>query len=252
MTAIGPITAGNELPPVARFEGQSTVLNYCADDKSLTALAIFRNFEKAFSNAGFEPRFTCKSDTECGSKFVRQLYFYGDPQRKAKHPYLDAPNHHGDGNPYYYWSGRGVAQGEEYIISLLVAQDAAMNFPAVVVPDISVAESLDDEQIVINLDGMIDDMAQEGRVVLDGIYFYFDKSTLTSESTPALQVIAAYLQANPEKTFFVVGHTDSKGGWIITDRLAWRGQTPLWGNCAGLMPCPVRRWPPLGLARFLR
>ncbi|MFV0473862.1 MAG: OmpA family protein [Pikeienuella sp.] len=58
---------------------------------------------------------------------------------------------------------------------------------------------------------MTDEIEKSGRVVLEGIFFDFDKSTLKPESTPALEVIAEYLNANPDKSFFVVGHTDSKG-----------------------------------------
>ncbi len=48
-------------------------------------------------------------------------------------------------------------------------------------------------------------------MVLDGIVFDFDKATLKAESGPALEAIVSYLGANPDKSFYVVGHTDSKG-----------------------------------------
>ncbi|ATG46324.1 hypothetical protein CEW89_01320 [Celeribacter ethanolicus] len=211
MIATGPIRPGQELPPVERFEGKSTTLTYRAQDSSLSALAIFRNFEKAFDNAGFEPVFTCKSDAECGDRFVRQLYWYGDPQRHGQNPYLGAPNRHGDRHSYYYWSGTGEAEDGTYIISLLVAQHTAMNFPASIVLDISQTEELNDERISINLEGLTDDIEKDGHVVLDGLFFDFDKATLTAASAPALDVIARYLNAHPDKSFYVVGHTDSKG-----------------------------------------
>ncbi|MET3599851.1 OmpA family protein [Martelella mangrovi] len=212
MIATGPKAEGEDLPPVERFEGQSTVITYLADEKSLSALAIFRNFEKAFAQAGFEETFTCKSDAECGEKFVTQLYWYGDPQRQGQNPRLDAPNRHGDRHTYYYWSGTGEAESGDYVISLLVAQHSAMNFPAVVVLDISKPEALDDDQITINTEAMTGDMEKDGHVVLDGVFFDFDKATLTPDSEPALTVIADYLNANPERKFFVVGHTDIEGG----------------------------------------
>ncbi|MFV0491014.1 MAG: OmpA family protein [Pseudorhodobacter sp.] len=71
--------------------------------------------------------------------------------------------------------------------------------------------NLDDDRITINLDSMTDDMEKDGRVVLEGIFFDFDKSSLKPESTPALEVVSAYLNANPDRSFYVVGHTDSKG-----------------------------------------
>lgn len=220
MTATGPIAEGAELPPVERFEGSATVITYLADEKTLSALAIFRNFEKAFETAGFETRFSCVSDAECGDMFVRALYWYGDPQRHSQNPRLGAPNRHGDRHKYYYWSGRGEADSGSYIVSLLVAQHAAQNFPASIVLDIGQVETLDDGQIAINLEGMTDDMEKEGRVVLDGLFFDFDKPTLKPESTPALTAIAEYLNANPEKTFFVVGHTDIRGSLDYNRKLS--------------------------------
>lgn len=211
MIATGPISAGDELPPVDRFEGKSTVITYAADEKSLSALAIFRNFEKAFSKSGFEKVFSCASDKECGDKFVRQLYWYGDPQRQGQNRGLDAPNRHGARHTYFYWSGTARAEGDDYIVSLLVVQHTAMSFPAVIVLDVSQQQGLDDDQVVVNLEDMSDDMEKDGRVVLDGVYFDFDKSTLKPESKPALDAIAAYLNANPDRAFYVVGHTDSKG-----------------------------------------
>lgn len=143
MIATGRITPGEELPPVERFEGTSTTLTYRAEKRSLSALAIFRNFKKAFEQAGFEPVFTCKSDAECGDRFVRQLYWYGDPQRRGHPPYLDASNRLGDDETYFYWSGTGEAEGGTYIISLLVAQQTAMTFPASIVLDISQTDDLE-------------------------------------------------------------------------------------------------------------
>ncbi|WP_177213034.1 OmpA family protein [Celeribacter neptunius] len=211
MIATGPLTPGEDLPPVERFEGTSTTLTYRAQEKSLSALAIYRNFEKAFEQAGFEPEFTCKSDAECGDRFVRQLYWYGDPQRHGQNPYLGAPNRHGDDETYFYWSGTGEAEDGTYIISLLVAQHTAMNFPASIVLDISQTEALNDKRISINLEGLTDDMEKDGHVVLDGLFFDFDKSTLTEASAPALEVIAEYLGNHTDKSFYVVGHTDSQG-----------------------------------------
>lgn len=211
LIATGPRVVGADLPPVERFEGASTVITYRADSTDLSALAIFRNYQKAFAKAGFEMVFTCDSDRECGEKFVTQLYWYGDPQRQGQTDGLGAPNTHGDRHRYFYWSGKAKTADGDYIIALLVAQRAAMDFPTVTVLDVSQAEDLDDDQVGINLEAMTDTIETSGKVVLDGIFFDFDKSTLKPESKDALEVIAGYLSENPARNFFVVGHTDNKG-----------------------------------------
>lgn len=219
--ATGPLVVGADLPPVERFEGSSTVITYRADKTDLSALAIFRNYQKAFAKAGFEMVFTCDSDRECGEKFVRQLYWYGDPQRQGQSTGLDAPNCHGDRHQYFYWSGKAKTADGDYIIALLVAQRTTMNFPAVIVLDVSQAEDLDDDQVGINLEAMTDKIETTGKVVLDGIFFDFDKSTLKPESKDALEVIAGYLSENPARNFFVVGHTDNKGSLDYNRKLSF-------------------------------
>lgn len=54
-------------------------------------------------------------------------------------------------------------------------------------------------------------MAEVGHVEVPGIYFDFGKSEVKPESKPALEQVAALLQANPSMRVWVVGHTDSVG-----------------------------------------
>lgn len=50
--------------------------------------------------------------------------------------------------------------------------------------------------------------------------FDFDKATLMSSSKAALDAIAEYLNTNPDKSFYVVGHTDSKGTFGYNHKLS--------------------------------
>ena len=216
--ATGPITreileeqGKTALPPVKTFEGKVSVVTYKANKKSLSALAIYRNYEKAFKSNGFETVFSCKGDKECGVRFVPQLYWYGDPTRRGQNKGLNAPNTSDRRYTYYYWSGVAKAEDGNFIVSLLVAQNTASIFPAVIVLDVNQVEALDDNHISINLEGMNDDISKTGKVVLDGIFFDFDKSNLKAESNEAINTIAQYLDDNVDNNFYVVGHTDNKG-----------------------------------------
>ncbi|HAN29032.1 MAG TPA: cell envelope biogenesis protein OmpA, partial [Haliea salexigens] len=77
--------------------------------------------------------------------------------------------------------------------------------------DIVEVEAAETGLVVVDAEAIGSDIAEYGRVVLDGIVFDFDKATLKAESGPALEAIVSYLGANPDKSFYVVGHTDSKG-----------------------------------------
>lgn len=54
--------------------------------------------------------------------------------------------------------------------------------------------------------------AKDGRVVLYGVLFDFDKDTLKPESDAVLQALAKAILAHPDQTFRIEGHTDNKGG----------------------------------------
>ncbi|MEQ9435850.1 OmpA family protein [Hyphomonas sp.] len=74
--------------------------------------------------------------------------------------------------------------------------------------------------VIVNADAMGADIDEYGRVVLDGILFDFDKATLKPESKPALDAIAEFLAAHPDKQFYVVGHTDAVGTFTYNHRLS--------------------------------
>jgi hypothetical protein len=73
---------------------------------------------------------------------------------------------------------------------------------------------------VVDAEAIGADIEEYGRVVLDGIVFEFDKAKLKPESKAALDAIAAYLTAHPDKAFYVVGHTDSKGTYAYNSKLS--------------------------------
>ncbi|MGB2131094.1 MAG: OmpA family protein [Marinobacterium sp.] len=219
LVATGPRT-DQELPPVLRLEGKVTTLGYEANDRKYSALQVYRNYEKAFAKAGFTPLFTCRNDDECGGKFVNKLYWYGNPARQGRDKGLDAPNLHGNRYQYFYWSGKADVQGKEVYASLLVAQYSGGRFPTRAILDLGEIESLDDDRISINLDGMSKAIAETGKVELEGVFFDTAKATLKTESSEAVATIADYLQQNEAQSFYVVGHTDSQGALDFNMKLS--------------------------------
>ena len=218
--AVGPMARGSEnaegrqnLPLIEAGEGQVTSITYVANSVETTALEVFRNFVRAFGNSGFERKFTCSGDKQCGPRFVPQLYWYGDTKRQGRHRRLSAPNTFSPRYIYHYYSGSVQAEDAFYIVSLLVSQDAAGKLPVVTILDINEPADLDDGQVSVSLEGMRDALDREGKFVLDGVFFDFDMDTLTPESQDTLVTLANYLRSKPDETFFVVGHTDSQGGF---------------------------------------
>jgi outer membrane protein OmpA-like peptidoglycan-associated protein len=72
---------------------------------------------------------------------------------------------------------------------------------------------LKNQMVVVSASEIDKAIIGTGRVALYGILFDFNQSTIKAESRPALDEIAKYLKANPERKVYVVGHTDSVGGF---------------------------------------
>ncbi|MES9823578.1 MAG: OmpA family protein [Candidatus Thiodiazotropha endolucinida] len=60
----------------------------------------------------------------------------------------------------------------------------------------------------LNLDAMHNKMASEGRVAIYGIRFDTGSANIRPDSAAT---IVSYLQENPQRYFYVVGHTDDQG-----------------------------------------
>lgn len=86
--------------------------------------------------------------------------------------------------------------------------------------DTIVSGALDDRMAVVSASEMQKSIDETGRVTLYGILFDFNKSDIKPESRPALEEIAKYLRANPERRLHVVGHTDGVGGFDFNIKLS--------------------------------
>ncbi|MEO0548631.1 MAG: OmpA family protein [Pseudomonadota bacterium] len=100
------------------------------------------------------------------------------------------------------------AAGTAYVV-ITVEQHSATSIGALI--DIIEVEAAETGLVIVDAEAIGSDMAEYGRVVLDGIVFDFDSANLLPESDEALTNIAAYLNNKPDKLFYVVGHTDSVG-----------------------------------------
>ena len=100
------------------------------------------------------------------------------------------------------------AAGPAFVV-VVVEQHAADYVGALI--DIIEVDAAQTGLVVVDAEAIGRDLQEKGRVVLDGLFFDFDKATLMPESKPALDAVASYLAAHPGEVFYVVGHTDAKG-----------------------------------------
>ena len=76
------------------------------------------------------------------------------------------------------------------------------------------------QDIVIDAELIKSKIELEGRIAIYGILFDVGKSTIKTESEPALAQIAAFLKENSVVNCWVVGHTDSDGSFQMNSDLS--------------------------------
>ncbi|MFT7613691.1 MAG: outer membrane protein OmpA-like peptidoglycan-associated protein [Parvicellaceae bacterium] len=65
-----------------------------------------------------------------------------------------------------------------------------------------------------------DKIKNEGKEVFHNILFEFGSDKLTETSYPVIETLAAYLNKNPNKNYYIVGHTDNIGSLSTNKVLA--------------------------------
>ncbi len=86
--------------------------------------------------------------------------------------------------------------------------------------DVTVAGELEERMEVVSASEIEKSIGESGRVTLYGILFDFNKSVIKDESRPALDEIAKFLDADPERKLHVVGHTDAVGSFDFNLKLS--------------------------------
>lgn len=178
-----------EVLPTNSVTGDLTRLFY-DNPAGKSPLEIISNYRDALVAAKFEVVFEC-GDKECGPSYAGSRW-----GRITGMKYTSAP--------LWFLSARRRGSNTETYVSIACMKPRHQI-------DILEAKSMERGKVVVTLEALKQGIAEEGRVVLEGLYFDTDKATLKGESKPALDVIAEFLKADPRLNVYIVGHTDSDG-----------------------------------------
>lgn len=208
--ALGPATYEERKWVAAKrkdLEGKVTRLQYVGP-AGRSSLEVFRNYQSAFQQAGFETLYTC-STTECGRNFLFAVY----PSSR----YLRIPSPYNRGalstnvSTPYYMAATKTMGGSTVYISLFTTFHNGVKAPNALL-EIVEMKAMDTGMVSVNADKMASTIESTGRIALYGIYFDLNSAQIKSESKPQLLEIAKLLQQNPSLNLLVVGHTDNQGG----------------------------------------
>lgn len=200
--------------PTRSFEGAVTQRAVQLDAPDSSTLSIFAPLREQIIAAGFDVLLDCEART-CGGFDFR----YGTEV-------LPEPDMHVDLGDFRFLS---ATRGEE-AISILVSRSALTGYVQITsvtaapgmgkasggVPrptvDTDAAADQDVRGIVTVLDGQIG-LALDalGTAVLGDLDFASGAAALTDRDYPSLAAVSAWMEANPDGTIALVGHTDASG-----------------------------------------
>ncbi|HEY6643118.1 OmpA family protein [Povalibacter sp.] len=185
------------------LEGKLTRVAYRAPE-GRSVLEVFRNYEQALRDAGFEILFTCENEP-CGARQFNQaatpqdlmtLMGYNEKDQRYLLAKLVRPE--GDVHVSLYVDRAysvGGQNKDRIFANLIVIESQPMQAGLVTVDAAAMAKGL----------------AADGHIALYEIYFDTDKADLEPESATALGEVAKLLKTQPALKVLIVGHTDNAG-----------------------------------------
>ena len=199
--------------PVAVVEGAIDQRAYQLDAAGATTLSILAPLRDQILAAGFTSVLECE-DRACGGfdfRFDTEI--------------MPEPDMHVDLGDFRFLSAR---RGDE-AISILVSRSALSAYVQITrvtdAPEAGQAPAVAEDAAVIDLDepvmrgfsavsaapGIAAALDTAGTATLDDLVFSSGSASLAAGDYPSLAAVADWLEANPDSTIALVGHTDASG-----------------------------------------
>jgi len=219
----GQVSGYRQLSSWIDAAGRLTRNYYALDGTARTDREVYQNYRDALANAGFEILLegyvgAGTRGNAVGSRQWQDVIFrsnsWGDSSGAINEMTRGSASSAGSGSIV----ARKVRDAGTAFVVISVYQFRDNRISTLI--DVLEVEKLESGLVSVNAQAIGAGINENGRVVLDGLYFDFDKATLTPQSNPTLEQIAQYLQSNKQRNFYVVGHTDNKGNFAYNQTLA--------------------------------
>lgn len=219
----GPIKDG-KVSKSLRLEGKITMFYYeNPEGRSLTE--IYRNYESAFTKAGFTTLFSCKGG-QCGVQLPFKGLGYMPNGAEARYLAVKLPRTEGD-----VFIGMHVEPNDTKFVVIEV-------------------KPMDSGLIKVSADALKKDLLEAGHVAVYEILFDTAKADLKPESQGALKEIASLLAKVPSLKLHVVGHTDNEGNLAQNVDLSRRRAASVVAALVATYRVPANRLHPEGVGPF--
>ncbi len=219
--ATGPVTGYRKIADWIETEGRVTRTFYKLEGEERSYSEVYKNYLDALKQEGFEilgEGFSAdRRGAAVGSRQWMDVTFRANPATKPGAVGTMFSGTSSSGGAGAIVATKERAAGTAYVV--IYVEQHSKNYVGALI-DIVEVEAAETGLVVVDAEAMGSDIDEYGRVVLDGIVFDFDTARLKPESKAALDAIAEYLGANPDKRFYVVGHTDSTGTFAYNRKLS--------------------------------
>ncbi|MET3139951.1 OOP family OmpA-OmpF porin [Undibacterium sp. GrIS 1.2] len=185
--------------------------------KGHDALAIFRNYQTALRDAGFEILYQCET-VQCDkdrtqTKIVRWAQAAHWNDNGSNDYYIIRMFEYKPGFHYIYARKIGSAGTVSVQIALRSGDESDKYSQGRVQQFIQIIETAPIAQGMVSIDASTigASIKREGKIALYGILFDTNKAVIKSASNPTLEQMAKLLRDEPALKVFIVGHTDNQG-----------------------------------------
>ncbi len=209
--AIGPQTGYRHIDDWLDVRGQVFRLYYTLQgDRTVTE--VYYNYRNAHEKAGMSLLASGLHPESNVSKEVGGRTWLGTAYAANPLPSSESINlFHGTSTSAgagYMAAELSRPEGSVYVV-VMVYQHSQSEVLTMI--DIIESAPMDNDLVSVDADYMARQIDSYGKVAVYGLFFDYDRATLTEESSPALQEIGTLLTARPDLNLYVVGHTDMDG-----------------------------------------
>ena len=200
---------GNKLHK-KEIDGKIIRIQY-ESQKRHSVFEIYKSYEIALKQGGFKILLTLNK-RNCGVNLSEQLYISEFNGLNALTGNYVKPDYR-YGKFVYLLAKKKINNKEVYVVVYITYyKKPLINFDAIEVKTISKG--------LVSVKDMETGIKQNGHIAIYDIHFDSGKSTIKSESSKALKIIAKYLNSHKNKKYIIVGHTDNKGSFEFNLKLS--------------------------------
>jgi OOP family OmpA-OmpF porin len=184
--------AGGKYEKTQHIEGKITAIYYKSPE-GRSALEIYRNYDSALKNGGFQTLFACAKTC-------------GDAPPSSLCPVNDAFGNY-SADTRYLAAKLTRPAGDVYVA--LWVYDSTFDIKAFLT--VVEVKPMQTGLVTVNAASLAADINRTGHASVYGIYFDTGKADVKPESDATLAEISKLLQADANLKLYVVGHTDNVG-----------------------------------------